>query len=583
MKKTFSLLASLAFAAAAQASTLSDMTYIGELNGNKYYISPDARTWGSCNALATSFGPAAHLATINSQAENDFLTSATASGPNAYGTNGIDCWIGLYQDVTAADYSEPAGGWRWTDGSSMAYMNWHPGEPNNLNENHGHFNRYPAGLWNDENENNLKRALIEVESFGFTPQLTSVCFQQGPSNNGGAIDANRSDITKAFTAQNSDVQGPINFFSLGYGGWAIFKTDRPILNGPGNDVSLIETTWGEGSYPLGESARLLASQDGNSFVDLGVTKYNGSFDFGTLSWAQYFMVVDVTPMSNSYDAYDVDGLLFTTPGDFGSSPAPDPSLGNALVAYVSGSSMQGKQKNGANVPSVRSNPTKGLNAPQLNDTYNFYSLGFGGTAVYRFGYGVIDIPGTADIQVVETSFGKPSCARYPEHVSVAVSYDGLTWFDKGILCQDGTVDVAPHTGVSFIKFTDVSDRAKFNNSADGWDLDGALNLSIGTGATPPSPCQISANRMSISETADQENVPDELQALQIYGQTAVFSLAADQVTVRITDNLGRQVTSEVVSGKIWDSVEFNLPELKSGMYIMTVESPVSRDVIKFVK
>jgi hypothetical protein len=286
-------------------------------------------------------------------------------------------------------------------------------------------------------------------------------------------------------------------------------------------------------------------------------------------------------MSNSYDAFDLDGLVFTTPGDLGSSPAPDPSLGNALVAYVGG--IQGKQKGGANVHPTRSMTSKGLNAPQLNDSHNFYSLGFGGTAVYRFGYGVIDIPGTADIQVVETSFGKPSCARYPEHVNVAVSYDGNTWFDKGILCQDGTVDVAPHTGVSFIKFTDVSDRAKFNNSADGWDLDGALNLSIGTGATPNSPCQISANRMSISETADQENVPDEIQSLQIYGQTAVFSLDADQVTVRISDNIGRQVSSEVVSGKIWDSVEYNLPELKSGIYIITVESAVSRDVIKFVK
>jgi len=581
MKKTFSFIASLVLASAAQATTLSDLNFIGEFNGNKYYTSPDARSWTGCNALATSFGPGAHLATINSQAENDFLTSATASGPNAYGTNGTDCWIGLYQDVTAADFAEPAGGWRWSDGSPMVYMNWESTEPNNWRtENHGHFNRFPGGVWNDEKESNLKKALIEVEAFYFTPQLSPVCYKQGPSNNGGAIAANRSDITKALVAQNSDVQGPINFFSLGYGGWAILQADRPILNGPGNDVSVFETTWGEGSYPLGESARLFASQDGIAYVDLGVTKYNGSFDFGTLTWAQYFMVVDVTPMSNSYDAFDLDGLKFTTPGDLGSTPAKDASLGSALVTYVGG--MQGKQKGGANVPSTRSMTSKGTGIPQLNDTYNFYSLGFGGTAVYRFGYGVIDNPGV-DIQVVETSFGKPSCTRYPEHVSVAVSYDGNTWFEKGILCQDGTVDVAPHTGVSFIKFTDASDRAKFNNSADGWDLDGAINLGMGSEATPTSPCQIIAGRMSIAQTADQENVPDELQALEIYGQTAVFSMAADQVTVRISDNIGRQISSEVVSGKIWDSVEYNLPELKSGIYIMTVESPASRDVIKFVK
>jgi len=407
--------------------------------------------------------------------------------------------------------------------------------------------------------------------------LTSVCYKQGPNRVGGAVDANRSDINKVLTAQNSDVQGPINFFSLGYGGWLIVESDCPVLNGAGNDVTLIETTWNEGSYPFGETARLYASQDGNSFVDLGSTIYNGSFDLGGLSWARYFMVLDATVPSNSFDAYDVDGFEFASVGEPGVYPTPDASLGNGLVEYVRGT--QGKQKGGANVPSSRSNTAKGLGVPQMNDTYNFYSLGFGGTAVYRFGYSVIDREG-ADIQVVETSFGRPTCARYPEQVSVSVSYDGITWVDKGILCQDGTIDVAPHTGVSYIKFKDMSDPAKFNNSADAWDLDGAINLS--SGEAGGSPCSASGQRQAFV-SADQNNVPDELQALQVIGETAVFSMAADQATVRITDNLGRVVASEVINGKIWDSVEFNLPSLKSGVYMMTVETAVSRDVIKFVK
>jgi len=407
--------------------------------------------------------------------------------------------------------------------------------------------------------------------------LTPVCYKQGPNRAGGAVDANRSDISKALVAQNSDVQGPINFFSLGYGGWAILESDCPVFNVEGNDVNLIETTWNEGSYPFGESARLYASQDGNSFVDLGQTTYNGSFDLGSLTWARYFMVLDATLPANSFDAFDVDGLTFTSVGEPGAYPAPDAPLGNGLVEYIRGT--QGKQKGGANVPAIRSNPAKGLGTPQSNDTYNFYALGFNGTAVYRFGYGILDLPG-ADIQVVETSFGRPTCARYPEQVSVSVSYDGLTWHDKGILCQDGTVDVAPHTGVTYIKFADVSDKAKFNNSADGWDLDGAINLS--SGQVGVSPCSASGQREAFA-FADQNNVPDELQALQVIGETAVFSMAADQATVRITDNLGRVVASEQINGKMWDSVEFNLPSLKSGVYMMTVETAVSRDVIKFVK
>jgi hypothetical protein len=139
--------------------------------------------------------------------------------------------------------------------------------------------------------------------------LTPVCYKQGPNRVGGAVDANRSDISKVLTAQISDVQGPINFFSLGYGGWLVVESDSPIMNGEGNDVTLIETTWGEGSYPLGESARLYASQDGSSYVDLGQTTYNGSFDLGGLSWARYFMVVDATVPSNSFDAFDVEATF----------------------------------------------------------------------------------------------------------------------------------------------------------------------------------------------------------------------------------------------------------------------------------
>lgn len=408
--------------------------------------------------------------------------------------------------------------------------------------------------------------------------VTSVCYKQGPTRTGGVVAANRSDINQALVAQNSDA-GSLNFFSLGYGGWAIFKTDCPILNNNGSsaDLSVIETTWGNpAQYPSGERARVYASQDGNSYVELGQAIYNTDFDLGTLSWATYFMVVDATPLENSEDAYDLDGFLFNNAGAPDAFPAPDPSLGAFLVEYVGGT--QGKQKGGANVPAIRSNPAKGLGAPQLNDTYNFYSLGFGGTAVYRFAYGVLDLPG-ADIQATETSFGSPSCTRYPEHVTVAVSYDGVTWFDKGTICLDGTIDVAPHMGVTYIRFTDVSDKTKFNSSADGWDLDGARSLS--SGSTGNTPCA-SGQRIALT-SEDQNNVPDELQALQILGETAVFSLAADQATVRITDNLGRVVASEVISGKTWDSVEFNLPSLKSGVYMMTVETSVSRDVIKFVK
>ena len=79
-------------------------------------------------------------------------------------------WYGLFQDRTANDYSEPAGGWYWVDGVALgsterAYTNWHSGEPNNAggNEDYAQFNRFIGGFtWNDMQVGNTQSyALFE--------------------------------------------------------------------------------------------------------------------------------------------------------------------------------------------------------------------------------------------------------------------------------------------------------------------------------------------------------------------------------------------------------------------------------------
>ena len=42
-------------------------------------------------------------------------------------------WVGLYQDTTDPDYSEPAGGWKWLDGKKEEKLGvniWHSSRPN---------------------------------------------------------------------------------------------------------------------------------------------------------------------------------------------------------------------------------------------------------------------------------------------------------------------------------------------------------------------------------------------------------------------------------------------------------------------
>jgi hypothetical protein len=72
-------------------------------NGHSYYRSTGSATWTSAKTTCESMN--GHLATVSNTAENNFLFNTWPSG-----------WIGYYQDKVAGyTYSEPAGGYRWTE------------------------------------------------------------------------------------------------------------------------------------------------------------------------------------------------------------------------------------------------------------------------------------------------------------------------------------------------------------------------------------------------------------------------------------------------------------------------------------
>lgn len=417
-------------------------------------------------------------------------------------------------------------------------------------------------------------------------EFSVICYQQGPTRNGGVVSMERSNPENATRPEMTDVQGPVNFFSLGYRGFITLKANYPVLNGPGNDITVYETTWGNPSqYPSGERAHVYASQDGANFIYLGLSVYNGSFDLGALPWAQYFRIQDATNPENSEDAFDLDGIRVLN--GFSPNPSLTPTVlfGPGLVTYCGG--VRGKQNNNKIIPAIRSDFNKALGTPQQDDTYNFYSLGFGGDACYQFGYSVFDQAG-ADIRVIETSFGNPSCNSYPEKVEVSVSYDGQNWNNLGILCLDGTIDLgAVNSGIGYIKFKDVSDKLRFNGSADGFDLDGAISLNTSAPGSGGANCGGSNARMAISTpiSGDVNNVPDELTSLQLNGNVASFSMASSNGVAKVTDNLGRVLFSTNIESEIWSNVDLELPiqGLSTGVYLLSVETSVSRDVIKFVK
>lgn len=71
-------------------------------NGHSYYRSTTSTFWTNAKSACEAMN--GHLATISNAAENSFLFNTWPSG-----------WIGYYQDNTGAFYSEPLGGWRWTE------------------------------------------------------------------------------------------------------------------------------------------------------------------------------------------------------------------------------------------------------------------------------------------------------------------------------------------------------------------------------------------------------------------------------------------------------------------------------------
>jgi hypothetical protein len=83
--------------------TLTGFTSQTNYNGHSYYRSTGLATWTTAKAACEAMN--GHLVTMSNAAENTFVFNTWPSG-----------WIGYYQDrVAGFTYSEPLGGYRWTE------------------------------------------------------------------------------------------------------------------------------------------------------------------------------------------------------------------------------------------------------------------------------------------------------------------------------------------------------------------------------------------------------------------------------------------------------------------------------------
>jgi len=98
-------------------------------NGHWYivHVIGTPTSWITARSLAKSVG--GDLASLESSGEPDFILALTAD-PRGWASR-VGPWLGGFQDPTAADFAEPAGGWRWVSGAPWNFTQWGSGEPNN--------------------------------------------------------------------------------------------------------------------------------------------------------------------------------------------------------------------------------------------------------------------------------------------------------------------------------------------------------------------------------------------------------------------------------------------------------------------
>jgi hypothetical protein len=432
------------------------------------------------------------------------------------------------------------------------------------------------------------------------------------------VPASRSDFSKTYGAPEATDGAADGFYALGFGGEIILEMATPICNVAGDDFTIYETTFGNppcNEYP--EKARVWVSQDLCNWVELtneaNPVCQNASFDLGCLPWVRYVKVKDVSNPADFAgfnfisDGYDIDGIIGASGCSYpsetglsayaanGSTPSQGLNeIGNVITPFRSvASRMHGLPLNPFNI-----HANDATTSPANN---NFYSLGKNGSVILTLPYTLFDGPG-ADLQVFETSFNDKAsrtCGNYPEKAKVEGSCDGRTYFDltilpadagngevagTNIICRDGKLDFNGNAYVNYIRITDVTFNGggNFPGVGDGFDVDAVLGLQ-NCSAAP-----------RLAESADQDNGMDVFEDAIIIETfpnpvSDVLTISAltatnDQVSIRITDMLGRNLYNEMLSNpEAAFTRTIDMSIFSTGVYTVTVESASGSSVSRVVK
>jgi hypothetical protein len=431
------------------------------------------------------------------------------------------------------------------------------------------------------------------------------------------VDANRSDSGKMLGApENTDVFGPINFYTLGMGGEVVVELSSAVCNQAGADLTLVETTWGYTCETYPEKARVWASQDLCNWIELtsetNPVCHNGDLELGCFPWVKYLKIRDVSPdnYSSDGDGYDIDGVIgyltCSTPAETGLSRyAANGFLGDPQAT-------QGLTENGSPVPAARDIASKMLGLPaNLTNIYandvttsaannNFFSLGNGGVAVLAFPYALFNGPG-ADIQIFETSFNDKAsrtCSNYPEKAKVQGSCDGVTFYDlpilsadagdgevagSNVICRDGKVDLGDLPFITYLKLTDVTFQgiSNFPGVGDGFDVNAVFGLQN---------CTPLARTDEFAAASTDEIMENEF-ILEVWPNPTsdiismnILSRGSEPLDLKLVDMTGRILLEERIGAAEANIIrELSLASYAKGVYFLSLQSNGYTEMQKIIK
>lgn len=139
-------------------------------NGHYYEYVPGNWDWTAAKTHAESLtfqNVKGHLVTFGGKLENDWVHATFVAG-----LSNQHVWIGLYQDFSSPNFSEPAGGWTWVNGETWPVSQWLGGEPNNANSVE-HYGEYLYNkFWNDiDSPTSVNNGLIVEYDLPLAPKL----------------------------------------------------------------------------------------------------------------------------------------------------------------------------------------------------------------------------------------------------------------------------------------------------------------------------------------------------------------------------------------------------------------------------